>query len=110
MLAYAAVLCGRFERVRHWCDAAEPILDRDAVSIDGWASARACLLTMSAAYGRADAEATPVALTEGGRAVELETDPELPGYVLRARKAVTAMPGAPARGWASERGGRPRRP
>ena len=89
MLAYAAVLCGRFDRVRHWCDAAEPILDRDAVSIDGWASARACLLTMSAAYGRADAEVTPVALTEGGRAVELETDPELPGYVL-ARAALAS--------------------
>ena len=31
MMAYAAVMQGRFERVRHWCDRAAPLLDGDAV-------------------------------------------------------------------------------
>ena len=33
MMAYAAVLSGRFERVRHWCDVAEPLLEDGSVSI-----------------------------------------------------------------------------
>jgi LuxR family maltose regulon positive regulatory protein len=88
-LAYAAVLSGRFDRVRHWCDAAEVVVDDGAVSIDGWLSARACLLTMRAAYGHEEGDRTSVALAEGRGAVQLETDPERPGYVL-ARAAMAS--------------------
>ena len=89
MLAYAAVLSGRFDRVRSWCDAAEPLVDEPTVSIDGWLSARALLLTMRAAYGHVDDDRTAAALAEGRRAVQLETDPEHPGYVL-ARAALAS--------------------
>ncbi|WP_209306509.1 LuxR C-terminal-related transcriptional regulator [Blastococcus sp. CT_GayMR19] len=89
MLAYAAVLSGRFDRVRHWCDAAEALVDDRAVSVDGWLSARACLLTMRAAYGHVESDRASAALAEGGRAVQLETDPERPGYVL-ARAALAS--------------------
>lgn len=89
MMAYAAVLAGRFERVRHWCDAAAPLLDSDAVSIEGWSSAVACLLTMRAAYGHT-AQDKGADLTDGLRAVELEADPQLPGYVL-ARTALASV-------------------
>jgi LuxR family maltose regulon positive regulatory protein len=89
MLAYAAVLSGRFDRVRHWCDAAEAVLDDGAVSIDGWLSARACPLTMRAAYGHEEGDLGAAALAEGRGAVQLETDPERPGYVL-ARAAMAS--------------------
>jgi LuxR family transcriptional regulator, maltose regulon positive regulatory protein len=89
MLAYAAVLSGRFDRVRRWCDAAEPALGDSAVTIDGWLSARACLLTMRAAYTHGEDDRTPAALVEGGRAVALETDSARPGYVL-ARAALAS--------------------
>jgi len=88
MMAYAAVLRGQFERVRHWCDAATPLLDGDTVSIEGWSSAVACLLTMRAAYGHTG-EADGADLTDGLRAVEIEADPTLPGYVL-ARTALAS--------------------
>ena len=88
MMAYAAVLCGRFDRVRHWCDTAAPLLDGDAVPIEGWSSSVACLLTMRAAYGYAGEE-DGADLADGLRAVQLETDPQLPGYVL-ARTALAS--------------------
>ena len=48
----------------------------------------ACLLTVRAAYGyRTDEDGTD--LRDGVRAVELETDPGLPGYVL-ARTALAS--------------------
>lgn len=89
MLGYAAVLDGRFDRVRHWCDLAEPLVDDRAVQIDGWRSAHACLLTMRAAYGHEEGDRASAALAEGGRAVQLETDPGQPGYVL-ARAALAS--------------------
>jgi LuxR family transcriptional regulator, maltose regulon positive regulatory protein len=89
MMAYAAVMQGRFDRVRHWCDRAAPLLDGDAVSIDGWSSAAACLLTMMAAYGHGN-ESDGADLVDGVRAVELEADPGLPGYVL-ARTALASV-------------------
>ena len=88
MMAYAAVLRGRFERVGHWCDAAAPLLDDSTVTIEGWSSAVACLLTMRAAYGHIGEEAG-ADLSGGRRAVELEADPGLPGYVL-ARTALAS--------------------
>ena len=88
MMAFAAALHGRFDRVRQWCDAAEPLLDGPAVSIEGWSSAVACLLTVRAAYGLTGGEVGDD-LTDGLRAVELETDPRLPGYVL-ARTALAS--------------------
>jgi LuxR family maltose regulon positive regulatory protein len=89
MLAYAAVLSGRFDRVRHWCDAAERVVDDRTLSIEGWLSARACLLTMRAAYGHGEGDRASSDLVEGRRAVQLETDPERPGYVL-ARAALAS--------------------
>jgi LuxR family maltose regulon positive regulatory protein len=44
---------------------------------------------MRAAYGHAEHEPTSAALDEGRRAVQLETDPERPGYVL-ARAALAS--------------------
>ena len=88
MMAFAAVLSGRFDRVRHWCDKAEPLLDEDLVSMEGWSDALACLLTVRAAFGFTDEE-DGADLADGLRAVELETDPELPGYVL-ARTALAS--------------------
>ncbi|MBM7807906.1 LuxR family maltose regulon positive regulatory protein [Geodermatophilus bullaregiensis] len=93
MLAYAAVLSGRFDRVRHWCDAAERLVDDRTPPIDGWRSARACLLTMRAAYGHEEREPASAAVIEGRRAVQLETDPGRPGYVL----ARVALAGAHTR-------------
>ena len=87
MMAYAAVLSGRFERVRHWCDVAEPLLEGGSVLIIGWRSAVACLLTMRAAYGYGGDEGADFA--DGVGAVELESDPALPGYVL-ARTALAS--------------------
>jgi ATP/maltotriose-dependent transcriptional regulator MalT len=89
MLAYAAVLSGRPDRVSHWCDLAEPAVDDREAPIDGWRSARACLLTMRAAYGHEEGDRTSAGLAEGSRAVQLETDTEKPGYVL-ARAALAS--------------------
>lgn len=89
MLAYAAVLGGRFDRVRHWCDAAEPLVDDRTVTIDGWRSARACLLTMRAAYGHEEGAVAAAAVAQAERAVRLETDSDRPGYVL-ARAALAS--------------------
>jgi LuxR family maltose regulon positive regulatory protein len=82
MMAYAAVLRGDFEPVRHWCDRAAPLLDGDAVSMEGWSSAVACLLTIRAAYGYSG-EAGGADLDDGLRAVELESDPEHPATCIR---------------------------
>ena len=89
MMAYAAVMRGDFDRVRHWCDRATPLLDGAGVSIEGWSSAVACLLTIRAAYGYIG-EVGGADLDDGLRAVELEADPELPGYVL-ARTALASV-------------------
>ncbi len=89
MMAYAAVMQGRFERVRHWCDRAAPLFDGDVVSIDGWSSAAACMLTTRAAYGYGT-ETDGADLVDGLRAVELEAEPGLPGYVL-ARTALASV-------------------
>ena len=82
MLAYAAVLSGRFDRVRYWCDAADAVVEDGTTSIEGWFSARACLLTMRAAFGHDEGDHGSTDLVEGRRAVQLEIDPERPGYVL----------------------------
>ena len=58
------------------------------MSIEGWSSAVACLLTMRAAYGYIGEE-VGADLADGRRAVELEADPGLPGYVL-ARTALAS--------------------
>ena len=89
MMAFAAVQQGRFERVRHWCEAAAPLLASDDVSIEGWSSAVACLLTMRAGYGYAG-QGDGADRADGLRAVEVEADPGLPGYVL-ARTALASV-------------------
>ena len=89
MLAYAAVLSGRFDRVRHWCDAADPFVGDRTPPVDGWRSARALLLTMRAAYGHEEGDRSSADLVEGARAVQLEADAGRPGYVL-ARAALAS--------------------
>jgi LuxR family maltose regulon positive regulatory protein len=81
MLAYAAVLCGRFDRVKVWCDAAERATD-SGTRIEGWHSALASILTMRAAYGRPGDDEVAAALADAQRAVGLEDDPTQPGYVV----------------------------
>lgn len=80
MLAYAAVLSGRFDRVQPWCDATSALVT-DATALDGWSSARAAVLTMRAAYGHDEEDDPGEALAEAGDAVALERDPDEPGYV-----------------------------
>ncbi len=81
MLAYAAALTGRFDRAVLWCDNAEKLVD-DTTTIHGWHSALASVLAMRAAYGHiADGEVA-TALSDARRAVQLETDPAQPGYVV----------------------------
>jgi LuxR family transcriptional regulator, maltose regulon positive regulatory protein len=81
MLAYAAALTGRFDRVIRWCDAADPLI-ADGTLVEGWLSARACLLTMRAGYGHQEAEDASAAVDEGREAAALERDPTVPGYVV----------------------------
>lgn len=88
MLAYAAVLCGRFDRVVPWCEATEPLLTADTTPLAGWRSARASVLTMRAAYGHAESDQV-TAVVEAQEAISLESDPEFPGYVA-ARVALAS--------------------
>ena len=89
MLAYAAVLSGRFDRVTSWCDVAEPLVADGGSQLDGWQSAHASVLTMRAAYGHREDAAGGPARAQAERAVELEVDPALPGYVV-ARAALAS--------------------
>ena len=82
MLAYAAALCGRFEDVTAWCDAVQPMVGDTDRGIDGWNSALASVLTMRAAYGHGQDEEVGAALGEAQRAVDLESDPTQPGFVV----------------------------
>jgi ATP/maltotriose-dependent transcriptional regulator MalT len=81
MLAYASALCGRFDRVKAWCDTAERATD-SGTKIDGWHSALASILTMRAAYGHPGDDEVAAALSDAQRAVGLEDDPTQPGYVV----------------------------
>jgi LuxR family maltose regulon positive regulatory protein len=89
MLAYASVLCGRFDRVRVLCDTAERAVD-SGTRIEGWHSALASILTMRAAYGRASDDEVTAALADAQLAVNLEDDPTRPGYVV-ARVALASV-------------------
>ena len=81
MLAYAAALTGRFDQVDDWCQAAEPLVAGDAITFAGWHSALASVLSMRAAYGHAEDDQAG-AFADAQRAVDLEGDPTLPGYVV----------------------------
>jgi LuxR family maltose regulon positive regulatory protein len=82
MLAYAAVLCGRFDQVTAWCDAVQPMVSDNQAKIEGWHSALASVLTMRAAYGHRPDEEVGIALLEAQHAVDLEDDPTQPGFVV----------------------------
>ena len=87
-LAWAAGLSGQTGRAVDWLTAAESHIETDLEPVPGWRTMRAYADCTWAVYGTAgDVEA---ALGHARRAVELETDPALWGYVL----ALNALGGA----------------
>jgi len=80
-LASAAALDGQFDRMEPWLDAAEPLITDDAPGVAEWHDLRAALATMRAIFLLSQAE-TDGALSHAQNAVELETDPRVPGYAL----------------------------
>jgi LuxR family maltose regulon positive regulatory protein len=91
-LAVAAGESGRVERCTHWLQAAEPLMDAGSPPLPGWRTLRSQADTIWATFPAAgDAEA---ALTYSRRAVELEDDPELIGFVLSRQVLGGALLGA----------------
>ena len=79
-LAFAAGLSGHPDEVARWLRAAEPYITSDAPPLPGWHSLRAGAETTWASYDlERDIDA---ALRHARRAVELESDPDLWGYVV----------------------------
>lgn len=87
-LAFAAGLSGMPERARHWLTVAEPLAEGDPAALNGWRTLRAALDVTWAAYASdTDEEA---ALAYARRAVELEDDPTVFGWVV-ARQALAGL-------------------
>ncbi|MET0966174.1 MAG: LuxR C-terminal-related transcriptional regulator [Nakamurella sp.] len=89
-LAWAAGLSGRFDRMTPWLDAADSLITDDSPALAGWRSLRGAAATLRAvevSIGHAD---TAAALDSARLAVQLETDPAVPGYVM-ARTVIGAM-------------------
>jgi LuxR family transcriptional regulator, maltose regulon positive regulatory protein len=87
-LAFAAGLSGMPDRARHWLTVAEPLADGDPAALNGWRTLRAALDVTWAAYASdTDEEA---ALAYARRAVELEDDPTVFGWVV-ARQALAGL-------------------
>jgi LuxR family maltose regulon positive regulatory protein len=91
-LSVAAGESGREERCAFWLQTAEPLITADVEPLPGWRSLRAEADTVWATFTAAgDAEA---ALRYGTRAMELEDDPSLWGYVLSRQAYGGALLGA----------------
>jgi LuxR family maltose regulon positive regulatory protein len=91
-LAAAAGESGQGQRCAHWLQAAEPLIDADSVPLPGWRSLRAEADSLFAAFPAAgDAE---TALSYASRAVDLEDDPTLIGYVVARESLGGALLGA----------------
>jgi LuxR family maltose regulon positive regulatory protein len=91
-LAVAAGESGHHERSAYWLNAAEPLIGADSDPLVGWKTLRGRADTIWATFPAAgDAEA---ALRYGCRAVELEDDPSLEGYVLARQVLGGALLGA----------------
>ena len=89
-LAWAAGLSGQFAKMTPWLDAADSLITDDSPALDGWHSIRGAAATLRAVevgIARGDSAA---AMASATAAVELESDPTLPGYVM-ARTVVGAM-------------------
>jgi LuxR family maltose regulon positive regulatory protein len=91
-LATAAGESGRGERCLHWLEAAEPLIDAHSDPLPGWRSLRAQADTIWAAFPAAGD--TAAALDYARRAVDLEDDPALLGYVLARETLGGALLGA----------------
>ncbi|HEX8508057.1 MAG TPA: LuxR C-terminal-related transcriptional regulator, partial [Propionibacteriaceae bacterium] len=83
---------GDGNRCAHWLAAAEPLIKADSAPRTGWRSLRAEVDTVWAAFPAAGDAAA--ALRYAHRAVELEDDPTLLGYVLARESLGGALLGA----------------
>jgi LuxR family maltose regulon positive regulatory protein len=84
-LAAAAGERGQGDRCAHWLELAEPLIGADREPLPGWRTLRAEADVLRAVFPAAgDAES---ALYYAGRAVQLEDDPTLLGYIV-ARQAL----------------------
>lgn len=91
-LADAAILSGRPELCADWLRAAERLIADDSEPPPGWHSLRAMADATWAVYGIADDP--DAALRHARRAVELEVDPALWGYVHARNSLASALVGA----------------
>jgi LuxR family maltose regulon positive regulatory protein len=91
-LATAAGEAGREERCSYWLKAAEPLIESGREPLPGWRTLRGQADTLWATFPAAgDADA---AMRYAGRAVDLEDDPSLGGYVLARQCFGGALLGA----------------
>jgi LuxR family maltose regulon positive regulatory protein len=90
MLVFAAGLCGRFDRVPTWLDAAEPLVTDDSPPLPGWSSLRAALLSRRATFGFPGTGSIEASVRDAARAVALEDDPTSQGFAV-ARGALGSM-------------------
>ena len=91
-LAAAAGERGRGERCAHWLKRAEPLIGPESEPLQGWRTLRAEADVFASVFLAAgDAE---LALHYAGRAVHLEDDPTLIGYVVARQALCGALYGA----------------
>jgi LuxR family maltose regulon positive regulatory protein len=90
-LSFAAGLSGQPDRCLAWLQAAEPLIAPDSESLSGWRSLRAAADSTWSAYVAGDPE---TALRYARRAVELEDDPMLWGFVVARQALADALLGA----------------
>ena len=90
-MSYAAALSGQPDRCLQWLQAAEPLIEPDSQPLAGWRSLRAAADSSWAAFGAAGDPDT--ALRYARRAVELEDDPALWGYVAARQGLANALLG-----------------
>ena len=77
-------------RMGSWLDAAEPLIHDDSPTLDGWRTLRGAAATVRARRSRHRPRRRDTALAAATLAVELESDPDLAGYVV-ARTVLGAM-------------------
>jgi LuxR family maltose regulon positive regulatory protein len=88
-LAFAGGLSGQPDEVVRWLRLAEPLITADTPPLPGWRSLRAGAEATWAAYAlERDIEA---ALRHAHEAVELESDPDLWGYVVARQSLAAAL-------------------
>jgi LuxR family maltose regulon positive regulatory protein len=80
-LAWAAGLSGRFPQMGPWLHLADPLIDEDLPGLGGWHSLQGASSTLRAVLRQAEGDVAG-GLVSAERAVHLEDDPGLPGYVV----------------------------